>query len=529
MSIDGVFIHYLINELQIIKGTKINKVIRLNDTDYAFSLPRKLRLLVSSDSNHPHMRLTEAELVNSSQNSNFFTNLKRYFENSYIESLEQYNNDRVFILTVNHYDELGFMNKINLILEAFGRNSNLIITNNNFSIIDSVKKTNLLEESGRIIVPKAKYQFPESNKVNPYTTDEFNCKSLSFEGVSNLLLEEIKYTGSLDVIKQNPNPVIIKTENKNFFYAFDLTYLIGNRTFFDSISSMLDSFYLAQNETMTKNNEQKLIETHLKKEIVRLDNKKAKQEKELLTSIDNLKYEELGNVLSSNLYLVKKGMTNITLFNYYTNEDVEISLDPLLTPTENLNSFYNKYKKSKRAISYLEEQIKQTEADKSYYEGILEQLEYSKNLDLKEIIEELNLKNRMSLVKTAKKTRPNITTYNDIYGGVILVGKNNIQNNYLTHTLASKDDLFFHVKSIGGSHVILRSGYTDDRSITLAADIAAYYSKYRTSVNANVDMTKVKNVKKVPGTKGSFVTYNTYQTIFANPDLDKIKSQLKSW
>jgi predicted ribosome quality control (RQC) complex YloA/Tae2 family protein len=120
------------------------------------------------------------------------------------------------------------------------------------------------------------------------------------------------------------------------------------------------------------------------------------------------------------------------------------------------------------------------------------------------------------------------TTYNDIYGGVILVGKNNIQNNYVTHTLASKDDSLFHVKSIGGSHVILRSGYTDDRSITLAADIAAYYSKYRTSVNANVDMTKVKNVKNVPGTKGSFVTYNTYQTIFANPDLDKIKSQLKS-
>lgn len=529
MSIDGVFVHYLINELKVIEGTKINKINRLNDTDYSFNLPRKIKLLISSDSNHPHMRLTQSEIISSSQTSNFFTNLKRYFENSYIESINQYNNDRIFILTVNHYDELGFMNKYFLILEAFGRNSNLIITNSQYIIVDSVKKTSLLEEKGRIITPKAKYQFPESNKINPYTITNFDKSCLNnLEGVSILLQEEIKYTNSLSCLNNDPNPVIIKTENKNFFYAFDLLSLKGEKTYYNSISEMLDVFYSVQNEVMLKNNEQKILETYLKKEISKLDQKKAKQQKELETSFENLIYEQIGNIVSSNLHLIKKGMSSITLFDYYNNDDITVELDPLLTPTENLNSFYNKYKKSKRAIDYLEVQIEQTSKDKIYFEGILEQLNYSKNLDLKEIIEELNLKNRMNIVKTAKKTRPNITVYNDIYGGVILVGKNNIQNNYLTHTLASKDDLFFHAKSIGGSHVILRHGYTDERSVTLAADIAAYYSKYRTSVNANVDCTKVKNVKKVPGTKGSFVTYNTYQTIFANPDLDKIKSQIKS-
>lgn len=525
MSIDGVFIHHLVDEIKSLKGAKINRVIKISESDYCFLLPRKIKLLISVDGNHPHIRITTDELVNSSLNSNFYVNLKKYCENSYIEDISQYNNDRIVKFSLNHYDELGFMENINLIVELFGRNSNIIIVKEDETIIDSIKKSSLLD-SERIIIPKAKYVYPTSNKINPYTLNEYSA--INLEGVSNILLEEIKYHKSLDVISKATNPVIIETENKRFFYCFNLEYLDGNRIKFDTISEMLDFYYKSQNESISKNNEQKLVENYLSKEIKKLENKKSKLEKEYYQAIDNLECEKIGNILSSNFYNVKKGMNQIAVFDYYNNCDITINLDPLLSPTENLNSYYTLYKKSKRAISYIEEQQKLTDNDINYYQGIIEQLSYSKNLDLKEIIEELDLKKRLNIPKSARKTKPNYTIYNDIYGGIILVGKNNIQNNYLTHTVANKDDVFFHVKSIGGSHVILRGSYTDKRSEILAADIAAYYSKYRNSINVNVDMTKVKNVKKVPGTKGSFVTYSTYQTIFANPNLEKIQSQLKS-
>lgn len=525
MSIDGVFIHHLIDEIKSLKGTKINRVIKISESDYCFLLPRKIKLLLSIDGNHPHIRITNDELVNSSINSNFYINLKKYCENSYIENISQYNNDRIVIFSLNHYDDLGFMENIYLIIELFGRNSNIIITKQDGTIIDSVRKTSLFDNE-RVIIPKAKYIYPTSNKINPYTLKEYSTVNL--EGVSNLLLEEIKYQNSLDIILKPIDPVIIETENKRFFYCFDLEYLIGNRIRFNTLSEMLDFYYKSQNESITKNNEQKLVENHLTKEIKKLENKKIKLEKEYYQAIDNLECEKIGNILSSNLYNVKKGMNQITLFDYYNNCDIIVNLDPLLSPTENLNSYYTLYKKSKRALSYIEEQQKLTDNDINYYQGIIEQLSYSKNLDLKEIIEELDLKKRLNIPKSARKNKPNYTIYNDIYGGVILVGKNNIQNKYLTYTIANKDDIFFHVKSIGGSHVILREKYTDKRSELLAADIAAYYSKYRDSINVNVDMTKVRNVRKVPGTKGSFVTYSTYQTIFANPNLQKIQSQLKS-
>ena len=528
MSIDGVFIHYLVDELQTIVNNKINKVMKINDTDFIFVLPRKQKLLISVDSNHPHLRLTKFEAINSSQISNFFNSLKKYFENNYITNISQYHNDRIIEITTTHYDELGFEKNITLIIEAMGRNANLIITDENKIIIDCYKKTALLDDkSNRIITNKVVYTYPQSSKINPFDASNLASENI-YEGVSTLLFNELKAKQTLQVIYQPKSPTIIKTTNKNFFYCFDLTYMEGNRLRFETISEMLDAFYLDQNSLSIKNNEQKLIENYLKREIQKLSNKLCKQEVEYSEALKNLKLEKIGNILSSNLYQVRQGMSTITLFNYYDNEDITISLDPLLNPSDNLSAIFGKYKKSKRAIGFLQNQIELTKKDIEYYNSILEQLDLGKNLDIKEIIEELNLTKRAKQAKTAKRSKPNITIYNDIYGGSILVGKNNIQNNYLTHTIANKDDLFFHVKSIGGSHVILRSTFKDDRSIQLAADIAAYYSKYRTSVNANVDMTKVKNVKKVPGTKGSFVTYNTYSTIFANPNYDLIKSQIKS-
>ncbi|MDD3171206.1 MAG: NFACT RNA binding domain-containing protein, partial [Bacilli bacterium] len=210
---------------------------------------------------------------------------------------------------------------------------------------------------------------------------------------------------------------------------------------------------------------------------------------------------------------------------YVTNEEITIELDPLLTPSKNLEHIFNKYKKAKRTIAHLEEQMEITKQDIEYYRCLLEQLNLSRSLDIKEIYEELKLKKVIS--KTRKSPKPNITTYQDQSGNTILVGKNNVQNNYLTHKLANKNDYFFHVQGSPGSHTILKYDMITDDGLHLAAKIAAYYSKSRFSSNVAVDYTLVKNVRKVPGTKGSFVTYTNYKTIFITPNIEEIKMYLK--
>lgn len=528
MSFDGVFINHLIKELkdQII-GQRINKILFLNDTDYIFSLSRRIQLLITVNGNNPHMRITKEDYIQSTITNSLSINFKKYFESSIISDLYQIRNDRIVVLQVISHDELGYENKYQLILEFFGRNSNLIITNSNNIIIDCFKKTFLLENNDkRIVIPKAKYEYPISDKLDPFEENTLNDTNI-YEGVSNILFSEMIYQNNINIIENKTNPVLIINGYKNYFYAFDLSNIKGDRKYFDSLSDLLEYFYITTKNYTIHNNEQKLIEDYIKREINKNKQKLTKQLDELKQANINLKYEQIGNLLSANLHKVSKNSKYIIVNNFYNdNEEITIDLDPLLSPSQNLNHIFNKYKKSKRAIEHLNEQIENTKNDIVYYECLQEQLQISKNLDLKEIISELNISSK--LPKNRKKTKPNITIYNDLLDNVIYVGKNNIQNNYLTHTLANKNDYFFHVKNIPGSHTILRVKEINDDVVYLAGAIAAYHSKAKNSSNVGVDYTKVKNVKKVPKMKGSFVTYTNYKTVYVTPSIDYIKNNTKN-
>ena len=234
---DGVFIHYLINELSQIKNIRINKVNSINDNEYFFIL-----------------RLTTQELVNTSKVTNLHTNLKKYFESSIIENISQYNNDRIIVISVNSFDDLGYKNKINLILEFFGRNANLIITDENYLIIDCLKRLFPNDNDDRIILPKYAYKFPISEKVNPYLENEFMPFN-NYEGVSSLCFEELLYHNSFNPLYQEVSPVIMKA-NKTFFYCFDLKYLNKKETIsFNTLSEMLEYFYNTKIDNNSFNSE----------------------------------------------------------------------------------------------------------------------------------------------------------------------------------------------------------------------------------------------------------------------------------
>lgn len=522
MNIDGVFLHYLIDEVKpLIVDARINKFISISGSEFAFLLSNKYYLFVSLNSNSPHFRLTKNDLVKSNKTNPFLSALKKYGEGSKIIDINQNGNDRSAVITLNSFDELGYKTTIHFIIELYGRNSNFIITNENNEVIECFKRLLPNDDDLRILIPKSKYEYVKS-LPNPYTDKvEMNAQ---MEGVSSLILNEIIYKNDLGVINTKVNPSLIKKDNKYYFYAFPLTHLEGEVTHFDTLSSLLEYYFYSIKHDTKLNDEQTLITNHLNKMIKRTKAKLEKQKQEKLQAIDNLKYEKIGNLLSSNLHKVTKGVTSIEVNDFYNNGAlVKITINPELTPAKNLNQYYQKYKKAKRSLEVIDDQINQSEKEIDYYNQILEQVEIGKSSDLAEVITELNIKGQ----KTKKKvTTPNIAKYTDSDGNCIFVGKNNIQNNYLTHTLAHSNDYFFHVTSYSGSHTILRCQELTDRLIHLASMIALMYSKSREGVNVAVDYTLVKYVKKVPGTFGSFVTYTNQKTTYATVDLNEINKEL---
>ncbi len=525
---DGVFIKRLVNELKTInniENVRINKLGTLTATDLFLTLSNKNSLLISINSNGQNIRLTNSKLINSPQKINFHVTLKKYLESSIISEISQYQNDRIIIIKITHFDDLGYEVKLNLYLEFFGRNSNIILTNDQNLIIDCYKRTFGESENDRIIVPKGKYEFPISDKVNPYLCDDNDILINKYQGVSTLLFREINFQGTLEVISTETKPVII-TGNKTHFYAFDITHLEGERKYFDTLSNLLEYFYTTLKKDEANNNEQIFLKNYINKEIHKIQNKILKQKSELDKANNDLDYERLGNLLLSNLYLVKKGDNKVTLNDYYNNyEEITIELNPLLTPNQNANVFFKKYQKSKRAIEIIQEQIEKANNDILYYNVLLDQLSYSKINDIVEIYQELNI--NVKSLQRPKKARPNITTYVTENNDFIYVGKNNIQNNYLTNVFAKKTDYFFHVQNVPGSHVILRTENLTDDLIYLTGCIASYYSSYKGSTNVCVDYTLIKNVKKIPGQKGSFVTYKNQKSVFGKPSIEFIETHTK--
>ena len=526
---DGVFTHFLINEFKKLENVRINKVNSISMSDFFLTLSSKEKLFISMNSNTMHLRLTKMDLVNSPLKNSFFQTLKKYLESSIINKIYQYQNDRIIIFDIAHFDELGYLIPIKLIFEMFGRNSNLIIIDQNNLIIDCFKR---LFDNGtddnRILIPKSKYTFPESDKIDPFlNTSLFNCDANLYQGVSNLLFTQLAIDNSINRITSICKPTIIKTEKKFFFYCFDLPYLDGTRYHYNSLSEMLEYFYTNVKNEVSLNNEQVFINSYINKEITKIKEKIRKQNDELAKAHDHLIYEQIGNLLACNLHLIKKGDKCIIVEDFYNNnEKKEINLDPLLSPKKNLENIFNKYQKAKRAIGQITKQIEISKNDLEYYTCLKNQLAIAKSNDIYEILSELNLKQN-TLKNKPKKQRPNITVYK-VDDNIIYVGKNNIQNNYITHQLATNTDYFFHVQAAPGSHVILKTKNLTDELKNIAATIAAYYSTSRNNTNVCVDYTQVKNIKKVPGIKGSFVIYSTYQSIFVKPDIEFIKQKTSS-
>ncbi len=515
MAFDGLFIHNLIKEMKNdIIDKRINRFYTVNETDFLLTLSSKKNLFITLNSNNPYFCFTEQKLL---QSNSFLSNyIKKHLEGSIIKNISQYNNDRIIIFDLNSTDDLGYSKKYKIIVVLTGKNSNLIITDENYIITEALRKSFLTDE--RIIQVKAKYEFLSSGKENPFNHVNNYFLLCSYEGISKKSYNEILEFGLPNVLNRNICPTLIKND-KIHFYCFDLKTILGERIYFDSLSKLVEHYYLTQTKEATKSNDQKQAYNFVTKTITKLKNKLEKQENELRAAKENISLEQTASLLAANIHLVKPYQESITVENFYNNnEPVTIQLNTKISVNENINYYFDKYKKNKRAIDIITNTIEDTKNDILYYEDLLSQLSFTTTNDLKELMVEVGIKKPSKM-----KQKPHILKYKLKDGSIVMVGKNNIQNNYLTHTIAFKTDYFFHVKNAPGSHVILRGELTKE-NIEIAGAIASYYSKLNTGINVCVDYTQVKWVKKVKGNKGSFVTYTNEKNVFSNPSLEFINN-----
>lgn len=536
MALDGILFYKLTNELKKLNTGKINKIQEASDNEFLFTIRRNkenYKLLISLSANYPRVHITKESYDFPREPKSFTMLLRKYFEGSQINNIYTHETDRVMVIECSKYNDMGDFEKKSLIIEILGRYSNLIVVENG-TIIESFHHLGIGEL--RTIIPNAKYEYPDTlGKINPFslTKEAFINEANNWESPRDAANHILGLSQQAAIYAYNfPNPVeklyeLINEESPTLFFngkKNDITYYsVDNSQSFPSYSSLLDTFYC--DEALRERIKSKTgnLENFIDKQITRNNQKKTKLMLELQNAEDKDKYRLYGELLIANNF-IKSRENKISVLNYYTNEMVDISLDPRYDLMGNSKLYFKKYQKAKNAVVHINEQLKNIEDELAYFNILKSQIKICDLKDALEIQQELiDNKYLISKAKPEKLQKPKITTYILSDGSEVLVGKNNVQNDIVTNKMAKPNELWFHVKDIPGSHVLLRKeGDYSEYDIRTCANLAAYFSEARDSSSVPVNYTKAKNIKKIPGHKNCFVSIKGEKTIYIDPDINLI-------
>lgn len=567
MSFDGLFTYAMTNELAAtITGGRITKIHQpyLNEIVLTIrSQGRNSKLLLSAHPSYARVQVTEEDYDNPATPPLFCMMLRKHLEGNIIEEITQKDMDRMIIFKIKGRNEIGDLSYKKLIVEIMGRHSNIVLIDDEKELIlDSIKHVSYAINRYRAILPGQPYIWPPNqNKLNPFEANEedilkkidFNSGKIDkqlvdgFSGISPLFAKEIikkagianrltvpkTFLSFIEKIKANEiAPSLMFNKQKDYFYLLPLEHVGEDYRTFSTLSKLLDAYYFGKAERDRVKQISGDIERLLKNEIEKNEVKINK----LLHTLEEAKKSDLyqlhGELLTAHMYAISKGMKDVTVENYYDDNNlVTIPLNPIKTPSENAQIYFQKYNKSKNALSHAKEQIEKAKEELLYLDNVLQQLESAAPKDIEEIKEELSEQGYMKATvkkgQKKQKSHPELEHYVSTDGTSIFVGKNNKQNDYLTTKLAKKNELWLHTKDIPGSHVVIRSENPTEETIKEAAVLAAYNSKARKSSRVPVDYTKVKYVRKPNGAKPGFVIYDHQQTIFVTPNKELVVKMKK--
>lgn len=564
MSFDGIVTRAITKELkEKLAGGRISKIYQPYKQELLLHIRANgggFKLLISANPSYSRVHITNEAYDNPAEPPMFCMLLRKHLEGNVITSIEQIEMERIIKVETRGRNELGDETAKTLIIEIMGKHSNIILVDQERNLIlDCIKHISPAVNRHRTLLPGYEYMSPPAqDKLNPLETDEetllrkidFNAGKIGqqivsiYSGISPLFANEVvhlagisgkqklavTFTSLVEKVKNEEyEPVMIATKDKDFFYVLPLTHKDGEVKEFFSPSVMLDRFYYGKAERDRVKQQGHDLERFIRNEKEKNEKKIKKLEKTLTDAKKAEEFQLFGELLTANMHAYKKGDSSIEVLNYYdeNNGMISIGLDPLKTPSENAQSYFNKYQKAKKSVSFVLEQIEKAKEEVVYFESLLQQMEAASPKDIQEIREELQEEGYIKARQTKgnkkhKPQKPSLEEYHSSSGMTILVGKNNKQNEYLTNKLAHREELWFHTKDIPGSHVVIRNGEPDDQTIFEAATLAAYFSKARNSSSVPVDYTKIRNVKKPNGSKPGYVIYDNQQTLYVTPNEDTV-------
>jgi predicted ribosome quality control (RQC) complex YloA/Tae2 family protein len=548
MSFDGFFLHHLTKELQdeLLYG-RIQKVNQPFEHELVLTIRnnrKNYKLLLSAHPVFGRVQITKTDFQNPQTPNTFTMIMRKYLQGAVIESLEQIDNDRILEIAFSNKNEIGDNVKVTLVVEIMGKHSNIILIDKAESkIIESIKHIGFSQNSYRTILPGSTYIAPpKTDAKNPFTvSDEKLFEILQTEDLAPRHLQKL-FQGLGRDTAENLSAQLSDDKIKQFraFFARDVQPNMTDKSFaavlfdnsnkektFDSLSELLDVFYQDKAERDRVNQQSSdlihRVQTELDKNIKKL----KKQEKELQATENAEEFRQKGELLTTYLSMVPNNQDQVELDNYYTNEKITIALDKSLTPNQNAQRYFKKYQKLKEAVKHLTGLIEETKHTITYLESVETSLSHASISDIADIREELvetGFVKRRTKDKRHKRKKPEQYLASD-GKTIIMVGRNNLQNDELTFKMAKKGELWFHAKDIPGSHVLIKDNLNpSDEVKTDAAELAAYYSKARLSNLIQVDMIEAKKLNKPTGAKPGFVTYTGQKTLRVTPTEEKINS-----
>ena len=561
---------------------KIEKVLqpRNDEIDMQIHYGKSSRRLVFNvGPNAPRLQLSDIPRENPLKAPMFCMLLRKYFTGARIVGVSQPGFDRIAVFTVSAYDEMGFKVERRIVCEIMGKYANLIILDADSKILAALKIIDFAASTVRQVLPGLKYQIPEKqDKLSPLEINEaLFIEKLSafppertgekfitstYSGIATQIARELVYraAGATDVpvseisaerflnvftewqrllIEERYTPTIaFDNDGKPVDYSYmDITYLGDSVKIkhFDKLSELFDVYFAEKDRLEHIHQRARDLFNLVSNAEARTERKLDIQRTALADSARGEEYKRYGDLITANLYCLKRGMTSFKTVDYYDEScpEIEIELDSRLSPSQNAQKMYKQYAKCKNAKVVLTEQIRIWEAELRYLESVRAFLQSAEcEQDLAEIREELygaGYASRLRGYKPQKQQK--LTPHRLVTSGgyTLLVGRNNLQNDKLTMRTADRDDLWFHTKDIPGSHVILVCGGEEPSELdyTEAASVAARFSKAESSQNVAVDYTRVRNIKKPSGSKPGFVTYKTNYTAYVTPASDELIEKMR--
>ncbi len=567
MAYDGFLVNRLAKELHdLLAGRRIDKVFQPERDEIQLSIRgiKKERLLISINGTFPRIHMTTYSKPNPAQPPMFCMLLRKLLGGAQIESIEQVGFDRIIRINCIRKTELYDHEKLSLIIEMMGKHSNCILIDDENRILEVLKRVSSAMSSVRQLLPNLTYTLPPNKKESPFAlttpdafqgirtdslsrsyfqlvsgtsydiADEFEWRATNdhaqtpeeFLGVHLALLQEL--TDSAAPLLYNPDA---ERKQKRTISALALTHRSAEPLSFPSFSLLIDEFFYSQDKAQRTHQKTSDLTKLLSQKVHGLEKKIEK----LHAEQDNAKkrdiYQKYGELLMTNLYSKQESRDSIVVVDYYTEDQstLEIPLNDQWNLQRNAQYYFKRYQKLKAAMIHTAEQMEIATREKNYLESVLTALESVETEDdiegIRFELQETGIL-RKRHTKKQKKIRHIPLRYKTSDGFIVLVGKNNYQNEEITFKKADRMDWWFHITAYPGSHVILVTNGEEipDRSMEEAAMIAAYHSKARESSLVSIDYTRKKHIKKPPHSKPGMVIYHEYYSMHITPDLEKIQS-----